>query len=457
MIRKIHLMSIAWFSVAAFAGHQNVDFKNCENILNPPTVSEASLSIALMMDPSHHEIALHKLHRRHGAVFKTESGDEWFIADPSLIEDVAKNTEDVSRNWQDLKDYIGNSFFIYENFDPSENSAWRAVSKALSTGLKPGSVLERSSQMKKAVSTTLDRYLKGADLNEISFEEFGFYLAYSSAMRFLFNYTPSTREVDLVRKKADGVFDPSNANRLKTMGKYLEEVAQQIENHGEFQAAPDSIYAALKRTQMEMFKTDSNFNDQWLRDQVKTLIWASFETTQSAIGVVLWFAGRYPQYAERVRQSYLSLQGQPAEKDPTILSFINEALRLYPPVWNFPRRALRDFKLDNYLVPQGALIYLNIYSAQRLSAIWGPDANLFRPDRVDAADCSMDKTKAMVAFGEGPRRCIGKYVALGELSYALGEILARFELKVSKGFPFRYVGTLRPEFDGKLRLRPRQP
>lgn len=430
-------------------------FASCEGTMSPPTVSIPSLLAVSTVKPQM-EQAYDSLHKEYGPVFQTPDG-MWFIADVGMINEITKNTVEVGRVWENLWRYLGkDSFFLKENHIPEQHQSWHTAFKAIAAHLKPKTIEQQTAVLKAAVISAIESFMREKQSEEISLDEFGFYMAYSSAMRFLFSYVPSMREVQMVQKKGDDVFTQGvldNAAKVLRKGKYLEEVARELQNHGEFNASPTSLYASLKAAQVE-----AGYSEQWLRDQVKTLVWASFETTQSTIAAVLWHASRHPEWGAKVREAYLGVGETPPENNPTIRAFINETLRLNPPINGFPRVAVKKFNLQNYVVPEGTILNLNIYSAHRRLDQWGPDARFFRPDRLDINGCSMVDTNMTVPFGAGPRRCIGQFVALGEVAYVLGEMLKRYDIKIETyglGFPLVYDGTLRTHW-GELKLKARQ-
>lgn len=64
--------------------------------------------------------------------------------------------------------------------------------------------------------------------------------------------------------------------------------------------------------------------------------------------------------------------------------------------------------------------------------LWGPiDPNLFYPKRHEIKRNPL----AFMAFGNGPRYCLGMKFALLELKIALCKLLINFELLPSENFP----------------------
>ena len=81
--------------------------------------------------------------------------------------------------------------------------------------------------------------------------------------------------------------------------------------------------------------------------------------------------------------------------------------------------------IDGKFVPGGTEIGYCAWGVHRNQAVFGSDADLFRPDRWFETD--EDKLLAMnrtidVVFGFGRYSCLGKPVAMIELSKALAEV-----------------------------------
>ena len=59
---------------------------------------------------------------------------------------------------------------------------------------------------------------------------------------------------------------------------------------------------------------------------------------------------------------------------------IYESLRLYPPVPVVSREAFQDIKFGDINVPKGVIVWTLMVALQQDPDIWGPDANIFRPE-----------------------------------------------------------------------------
>ena len=59
----------------------------------------------------------------------------------------------------------------------------------------------------------------------------------------------------------------------------------------------------------------------------------------------------------------------------------NESLRLYPPVAGFVRKAEREVRLGDVIVPANVALVISNLSFHHDPRIWGQDAQLFKPER----------------------------------------------------------------------------
>ncbi|MFF0739436.1 cytochrome P450 [Streptomyces sp. NPDC004111] len=196
-----------------------------------------------------------------------------------------------------------------------------------------------------------------------------------------------------------------------------------------------------------------------LRDQVLTLIMAGHETTAKALTWTLYLLDRHPAEAALLR---VELDGVLAGRTPTAADLpalphcrraIEEAMRLYPPVWLISRRAARADVLDGYDVPAGALVCVSQWVLHRHPDFWErPDD--YVPARFTAPDLP---SHLYLPFGGGERTCIGRHFALVEATLVLATLLQSADLALEPGFPVEpeALVTLRPKHGMRMTVTPR--
>jgi enediyne biosynthesis protein E7 len=200
-----------------------------------------------------------------------------------------------------------------------------------------------------------------------------------------------------------------------------------------------------------LLASPADVSDTELRDQVLTIAMAGHETTAKSLTWTLYLLDRHPEFAERaMREVDVALDGRlPTAADlprlPLCRQAIEEALRLYPPVWQITRRAVGPDTVDGFDVTPGALVGISPYLLHRHRAYWAePDS--FRPERFAAATAERPSHLYM-PFGGGPRICIGQHFAIVEATLVLATLLREVRLEVVPGF------TVEPE--ALVTLRPR--
>ncbi len=189
-----------------------------------------------------------------------------------------------------------------------------------------------------------------------------------------------------------------------------------------------------------------------LRDEVMTFVLAGHETTAVALTWTFHLLSQHPEVESRVRKEVDLILGRrlPTFDDLPELRFmrmvIEEATRLYPPVWAIFRQAIGSDSIRDFKVPEAAGIAICPYVTHRHPRLW-PDPDRFDPERF-APERVRDRHRfAYIPFGGGPRLCIGSEFALMEAQLVLAMTLQRYRMRPMSG------RTIEPE--SRLTLRPR--
>jgi cytochrome P450 len=106
---------------------------------------------------------------------------------------------------------------------------------------------------------------------------------------------------------------------------------------------------------------------------------------------------------------------------------VQEALRLYPPVWVIPRDAIEDDCIGGHRIPAGSTVMLSPYVTHRHPDFWeNPEA--FDPERFLPARSKDRPRHAYFPFGGGPRLCMGADMATMEVMLIMVMVVQRFRL-----------------------------
>jgi len=197
-------------------------------------------------------------------------------------------------------------------------------------------------------------------------------------------------------------------------------------------------------------KQGNKFSDKELLDELMTLIVAGFETSANTLNWVWYLVAKHPAVeaelideAQRILPNVSAVSAENLAAMEYTQQALEEALRLYPPVWLFTRRSHADDELEDYDVPPGTDIYLAPYILHRTDHYW-PEPERFDPERFVLAN-KPKKDRPYFPFSLGPRRCLGEYFSFLEMKVHLGLLLPRFRMEL--------VDDAEPELELAINLR----
>jgi cytochrome P450 len=207
----------------------------------------------------------------------------------------------------------------------------------------------------------------------------------------------------------------------------------------------------------------SGFSDSEIRDQLMTLMFAGHDTSTSTLTFMLYELARHPQVLAQLQaEQDAVLGGQPPTPEqlerelPYLGMVLDEVLRLYPPAWIGPRRAVRDFEFAGRTVPAGAHVNYCSWASHRLPEVFA-DPEAFIPERFTRERKAALSRGAYVPFGGGSRICIGKRFGQTEVKLVATMLLQhlRCELLPGRSMHVRQMPTLSPEGGLPMRVRGR--
>jgi cytochrome P450 len=201
------------------------------------------------------------------------------------------------------------------------------------------------------------------------------------------------------------------------------------------------------------------FSDREIRDQVMTLMFAGHDTSTSTLTFMLHELARHPEALAKLHEEQDRVLGgatpsvdQLEKEMPYLDMVLDEVLRLYPPAWIGPRRAVREFEFGGYTVPKDAYVNYCSWASHRIPEVF-PDPEAFVPERFARERKAALPRGAYVPFGGGSRICIGKRFGQTEVKLVATMLLSRLRLDALPGrtMTIRQMPTLSPV--GGLRMR----
>jgi len=184
----------------------------------------------------------------------------------------------------------------------------------------------------------------------------------------------------------------------------------------------------------------SELSDKQLRDVVLNMIIAGRDTTAQALTWSMLLLSTHPEVEEKIRAEALSILGKddlPTHETLKKMTYSHavfyEVLRLHPSVPVNMKCCNKTVTLpDGTLCPRGTLVGYSPYSMGRSTAIWGPDAREFKPERWIDASGNLQKASSSKwpAFHAGPRVCLGQNLATHEAITVLSLLVRNFQFEV---------------------------
>ncbi|KAK4118772.1 cytochrome P450 [Parathielavia appendiculata] len=204
---------------------------------------------------------------------------------------------------------------------------------------------------------------------------------------------------------------------------------------------------------------------QELTAEALTQLIAGSDTTSNSSCALLFHAVRTPGVIQKL-QTELDA-AIPADLDvptfdmvrdlPYLSAVVNETLRFHSTSGiGLPRQVPPDSKGLHYkghYFPPGTVLSVPTYSIHHSKEIWGPDADVFRPERWESL--TPRQKNAFIPFSYGPRACVGRNVAEMEMKLIVATWARRYEVVLRQNHMDTREGFLRKPLGLEIGLRRR--
>jgi cytochrome P450 len=143
---------------------------------------------------------------------------------------------------------------------------------------------------------------------------------------------------------------------------------------------------------------------------IRAFLIAGNDTTAATLANMMLVLATQPELAQQLYES--------ADDDRLLTRFVEEILRLVPPVHGLFRTAMKDVELSGTVIPAGAQVCIMYASANYDEAIFPC------PEQLDVNRGNIGKN---ITFGAGIHRCVGAALARMEVKVAAREIIKRLD------------------------------
>jgi len=160
---------------------------------------------------------------------------------------------------------------------------------------------------------------------------------------------------------------------------------------------------------------------------------AGYETTTSTLLNFVLLTVTHPEVQRKAHEELDRVIGRnrlPELEDKVSLPYIDalckEVLRCQPSVpLAIVHSNIVDDEYEGMWIPKGSAVFPNVWAMSRDEDDYGPDADVFRPERFLEAD---RRDPASFVFGFGRRICPGRYVAQNSIFIFISYVLQMFNI-----------------------------
>ena len=380
-------------------------------------------------------VALTALIEEYGDFFCFHSKDRhdqsYFLNRPDLLQHVLlSNHQNYTKGvgFERVRMLLGNGIIV------SDGETWRRQRTLIQPGFSRSSIIKLAERIKARTLCLRDDWIELASGDAIDITVATSHYALDVILRSIFS-----SDLDDMRDK-DGTplfafladertRDLDTALRFRQLRPRIEQCIDERLSSGK---RPSDFLSAMmdardKRTGEGMIKAE-------LVDEVTTLIVAGHETSAGTLNWAWYLMSCHPQVEERLLDE---LRRLPPDEELTCDDinnldytrwFLQETLRLYPPVWLFTRRAIGADRFGDTEIQAGSHIFISPYLLHRRESFWArPEA--FEPERFDPTRAGEEVKHAYIPFSWGARRCIGEYFSMVEMQFHMAVMARHFRLQ----------------------------
>ena len=251
-------------------------------------------------------------------------------------------------------------------------------------------------------------------------------------LRFFARRTKEARSWDYLENTALKLIK-DRQNTMATTGSTAKDLLQSLlEAHDEDEEAKSGGYLS---------------NDQIVM-MIMSVILAGYETTSNALSYTAYLLALNPTIQDKlIKKINDYYEANPdcslydaAENIEYVNMVVSESMRMFPPGYTTARECNRTCAVaDGLIIEEGCNVVFPLYLIQRNPKYW-PNPDEFDPERFNPNNAQSYPTFAYLPFGEGPRNCIGKRLAMLEAKMVLVTILKEFHFKrcADTEVPLRY-------------------
>ncbi|XP_076374791.1 putative cytochrome P450 6a14 [Megalopta genalis] len=218
---------------------------------------------------------------------------------------------------------------------------------------------------------------------------------------------------------------------------------------------PDFINMLLELKRNPSQLENIELTDSLLTSQAFVFFLAGFETSSSTIAHALYELALHPDMQDKLRKEIRETLDENAREGKSLtyeqvkeLKYLDavfqETLRKYPILPLIVREVNTNytFKGTKITIPKGTKIWIPVYGIHRDPDIY-TEPEVFDPERFTNNGISTRHPMSFLAFGDGPRNCIGARFAIYQSKVGLISILRNNKVEVCEKTTIPYKSDAR--------------
>ncbi len=292
-------------------------------------------------------------------------------------------------------------------------------------------------------------------------------LAISISGKALFNVDFGSKAAEL-RNALVTVLQATRFKNLALASKQFEKLS--LPSHRRFARAAEKLDAEIRAMIAERRKgacedpdllsvmvrlhkqSRKGITEQKIRDQMLTFFMVGNETPATGLMWTWYLLSENPDVATKLHNEVDQVLGDrlPSGQDFDRLRYTRmafaESMRLYPPVWLMTRRAVRDVKINGFVIRSGSYVHVSPFVTHR-DARYFPEPERFDPERWTPEAAAARPKFSYFPFGGGSLQCIGEGFAWMQGVLTIATLARRWRMRLVPGH--------RIELDPHITLRSR--
>jgi cytochrome P450 len=314
----------------------------------------------------------------------------YFLSGADVVEQAATNPELFSS--QGAFDLLGSPFPVVPiAFDPPEHTRFRRV---LDKFFGPRRMAERAPELRKQLGELIEQIRASGDTSEVMS---ALATPFPSQV-FLTLFGLPLADRDLLLGWKDAIVEFSAADGAAASPDALARGGELLTYLNGYLADRRGSDGDDLLSQLLSDSSDGALTEQEIIGMCFLFIAAGLDTVTAATGFALYELARNP-----------ALRAGVVADEEAVAHFIEEVLRIDPPVPYVPRVTTAEVTVAGVTIPVGSTCWLGIGTANR------------DPERYPDADVIHRRRNNHFAFGRGPHRCLGSHLARLEVRLIIEE------------------------------------